>query len=97
MKYIIQVDVDGDIGADLEDHPEEIQELIGKWQAVNPMGMYFSLHQRRITILLEAPSEESFFEALHATWVATKEYPEVWPVMDVSEFPAMMQRLGMTR
>jgi hypothetical protein len=33
------------------------------------------------------------FEVLHDTWVITNSYPEVWPVADASEFPALMQRL----
>ena len=95
MRYIVQMDLAPNIGADLEAHPERIQEIIGKWQAHNPVGMYFSLTRRRVTIVLDAPNEDSFFEALHASWVATKSYPEVWPVVNAEEFPAIMQRLGM--
>ena len=95
MKYIVQMEVDPEAGAELEAHPEKLQEFMGLWQAKNPIGMYFSLHKRRVTIILEADSEDDFFEALHATWVLSKSYPEVWPVMPAEEFPAMMQRLGM--
>ena len=96
MKYIIQADVDPATGTQLEAQPEKIQELIGKWQALNPIGMYFSLHRRRLTIVVEASNEDSFFEALHATWVIAGSYPEVWPVAGADEFPNLMQRLGMT-
>ncbi len=95
MRYIVQIDVDPETGADLEAHPERIQEIIGKWQAHNPVGMYFSLTRRRITVVLDAPNEDSFFEALHASWVTAKSYPEVWPVVNAEEFPAIMQRVGM--
>jgi hypothetical protein len=96
VKYIIQADIDGETGIQIEAQPEKIQEIIGKWQALNPLGMYFSLHRRRLTIVVEVPSEDSFLEALHATWVWTKNYPEVWPVAGVDEFAGLMQRLGMT-
>jgi hypothetical protein len=36
------------------------------------------------------------FEALHNTWVVTKSYPEVWPVVDGQEFPSLLQRAGLT-
>jgi hypothetical protein len=95
MRYIIQIDLDPETGTDLEAHPERIQEFMGKWQAHNPVGMYFSLTKRRVTIVLDAPNEDSFFEALHASWVVTKSYPEVWPVVNAEDFPAIMQRVGM--
>ena len=94
MKYIIQADVDPETGAQLEARPDQIQDIMGKWQALNPLGMYFSLHRRRVTIVVDVPNEDSFFEALHATWVATKNYPEVWPVVDAGEFPSLLQRVG---
>ena len=96
MKYIIQVEVDPDIGTQLEGSPEKIQEMIEKWQALSPIGMYFSLTRRAMTVVLEADNEDVFFEALHATWVLAGSYPEVWPVAGVDEFPAIMSRLGLT-
>ncbi|MFQ5933286.1 MAG: hypothetical protein ACE5KI_01425 [Dehalococcoidia bacterium] len=96
MKYIVQVDVDAAVGAELEAHPENIQEIMGKWQAHNPIGMYFSLTQRRVTVILDVPNEDAFFEALHATWVLTKDYPQVWPVASAEEFPTLLQRAGVT-
>ena len=96
MKYIIQADVGGEIGAELEAHPDKLHEVVGKWQALNPIGMYFSLARRRFTVVVDVPNEDSFFEALHATWVATNSYPEVWPVVGADEFPGVMQRLGIT-
>lgn len=55
----------------------------------------FSPTRRAVTIILEADCEDSFFEALHATWIATKSYPEVWPVADVQAFPQILQRVGL--
>ena len=95
MKYIIQVEVDPDIGTELEGSPEKIQGMIEKWQALSPIGMYFSMTRRAITIVLEADNEDAFFEALHATWILAGSYPDVWPVADVDEFPALMSRLSM--
>lgn len=94
MKYIIQAELDAATGIDVEAQPEKIQELVGKWQALNPIGMYFSLTRRAITIILDAPNEDRFLEALHATWVLTNDYPDVWPVVDAEEFPALLQRIG---
>ncbi len=94
MKYIVQADVDPATGEELEANPQVIQEMIGAWQALNPIGMYFSLTERRLTIILEADNEDGFFEPLHKTWVATNSYPEVWPVADVEEFPQLLQRVG---
>lgn len=94
VKYIIQVEIDPETGADVEETPERIQEIIGKWQALNPIGMYFSLTRRSITIIVEAESEDAFFEPLHATWVMAMDYPDVYPVADADEFPQMMQRAG---
>ena len=94
MKYIVQVELDPETGIAVEGNPAEIQEFIGKWQALNPIGFYFSLTRRAVTIVVDLPNEDAMFEALHATWVFTKSYPDVWPVADVDEFPAIMQRLG---
>lgn len=94
MKYIIQVEVDPDTGTELEASPEKIQEVMGAWQALNPIGMYFALTRRAITVILEAANEDSFFEALHKTWVVTDNYPEVWPVAGAEEFPTLLKRAG---
>ena len=95
MKYIIQAEIDAETGVEVEANPEKIQELIGKWQALNPIGMYFSTTRRAITIIVDVPNEDAFFEALHATWVLTKDYPDVTPVATVDEFPALMKRAGL--
>jgi len=95
LKYIVQVEVDPEIGVQLEAEPQRIHEWIGKWQALNPIGMYFSLTRRAVTIIVDVPNEDAMFEALHATWVLTESYPDVVPVADASEFPSLMQRLGM--
>ncbi len=94
MKYIVQIEVDPETGAELEAVPVQIQESMGKWQALNPIGMYFSLTRRAVTIILDVPNEDAMFEALHNTWVVTKSYPEVWPVVDGQEFPSLLQRAG---
>lgn len=97
MKYLVQVEVDPELGVELEEEPRKIQEWIEAWRAFKPIGMYFSLARRSVTIVLEAPNEEAFFPALHATWVLTGDYPEVMPVVSVEEFPALLQRLGLAR
>lgn len=96
MKYIVQVEIDPDAGLDVEAQPDKIQELIGKWQALNPIGQYFGLTRRSITIIVDVPNEDAMFEALHATWVLAKDYPDVLPVADVDEFPQVLQRAGVT-
>jgi hypothetical protein len=96
MKYIVNVNISAEVGARLEANPAAIQEMVGNWQAHNPIGMYFSLASRRVTVILDAANEDAFFEALHATWVATESYPEVWPVADLEEFGGILQRLGLT-
>lgn len=94
MKYLIQAEIDPETGVEIEATPERIQEVIAKWQGVNPIGMYFSLTRRNITIIVDAESEDAFFEQLHATWVLTNDYPDVQPVADVDEFPQLLQRAG---
>ena len=96
MKYIIQAELDPEAGIDVEAQPDKIQEMIGKWQALNPIGMYFSLTRRAITIIVDVPNEDAIFEALHNMWVLTKDYPDVTPVAGVDEFPAILQRIGVT-
>ncbi len=95
MKYIVQVEIDPETGLEVEANPEKIQEWMGKWQALNPIGMYFGLTRRAVTIILDVPNEDAMLEVLRSTWVMTKSYPDVWPVGDASEFPAMMQRIGL--
>jgi hypothetical protein len=94
MKYIVQVEIDPSVGIQLEDNPEVIQALIAKWQAHEPIGQYFSLTRRTITVILEAEDEGAFFDALHATWRAAKTYPDVYPVADVEEFPDLLRSVG---
>ena len=96
MKYIIQVELDPEAGIEVEAHPETIQEFMGKWEALNPIGMYFCLTRRAVTIIVDVPNEDAMFEALHATWVATRSYPDVWPVVGAAEFPGILQRVGVT-
>jgi hypothetical protein len=94
MKYIVHIEIEPTAGNELEDNPQLIQELIAKWQAHDPIGLYFSLTRRAISVILEADNEDAFFEALHATWRATKTYPDVHAVADVGEFPEMLKRAG---
>ncbi len=94
MKYLIQIEIDGETGVEVEAEPDKIQEVVGRWQALNPIGMYFSMTQRAITIIVDVPNEDAFFEAPHATWVLTKSYPDVQLVADAEEFPTMLQRAG---
>ena len=96
MKYIIHGKIDPIAGLEVERNPKQIEELIGKWMALKPIGMYFSLSAREVTIIVEAPSEDAFFEPLHAFWVLAKTYPTVSPVASVDEFPKIMQRVGLT-
>ena len=94
MKYIIQVEVNPKVGGEVESNPAMIQEVMGAWRALNPIGMYFSMTRRAVTIILDANNEDDFFEALHKTWVMSKSYPSVTPVVGADEFPAMLQRVG---
>lgn len=94
MKYIIQAELDPETGIDVEAQPEEIEKMIGLWQALKPIGFYFSLTRRAVTVIVDVPNEDAIFEALHNMWVLTKDYPDVTPVASVEEFPQLMQRLG---
>jgi len=96
MKYIIRGEIDAEAGIEVEKNPKQIEEFVGKWQSLNPIGMYFSLTAREITIIVDAPNEDAFFEQLHDFWVLAKTYPTVRPVATVEEFPQIMQRVGMT-
>lgn len=94
MKYIVQIEIDPDAGDELESQPQDIQEIIDKFQALKPIGMYFSLTRRCVTVVVDVPNEDAMFEALHATWRNAKSYPDVWPVADVNEFPEILKRVG---
>ena len=96
MKYIVQIEIDPDMGAEFEEDPAGIQEFIEKWQVLNPIGMYFSLTRRAVTVIVDVPSEDSMFEVIHHTWLVTRSYPEIWPVADLEGFGSLMHRLGMT-
>jgi hypothetical protein len=93
MKYIVQSEIDPEIGAEMEAQPAKLEQWVGKWQALNPIGMYFSLTRRAVTIVVEVADEDALFDCLHATWVLTNSYPEVWPVVDVEEFPSVVKRV----
>ena len=72
MKYIVQVEIDPDTGVDVEAQPDKIQELMGKWQALNPIGMYLYTTRRAMTMIVDVPNEDALFEALHATHAGDK-------------------------
>jgi hypothetical protein len=95
MKYIIQVEIDPETGAQVEANMDKMQEWVGKWQKLNPIEMYFAITRRAITIILDVPNEDALLEVLQATWVLTNSYPEVWPVVRADEFPALVQRMGL--
>ena len=63
MKYIIQTEIDGITGLEIERQPEKIQEVVEKWQALKPLGIYFSLTRRAITVIVDVPNEDAMFEA----------------------------------
>ena len=94
MKYIVHIEIDPEAGAKMEANPENMQEWMGKWQALKPIGMYFAFTRRAATIILDVPNEDALLEVLHSTWVMTNSYPDVWPVVDASEFQAMQQRIS---
>lgn len=94
MKYVIQAEIDPETGIEVEARPDKIQEMVGKWQALKPIGMYFFTTRRAIAVIVDVPNEDALFEALHATWVLTKDYPDVSPVVGVDEFPALLKRIG---
>ena len=95
MKYIVQVEIDPETGTAVEGDPEQLQEWVGMWQALNPIGMYFAMTRRATTIIVDVPNEDALLEALHATWDLTRSYPDVWPVADVDEFGELAQRVGL--
>ena len=94
MSDIIEAEIDPETGLDVEAQPEKLQEMIGQWQALNRIGMYFALTRRAITITADVPNEDALFEALHGMWGLAKDYPDVWPVTSVEELPALLQRAG---
>ena len=96
MKYIVQVEIDADNNVEQEEGgPARIQEWIGKWQALDPIGMYFSLTRRSATIIVDVPNEDAIFEALYDTWLLVERYPKVTPVVSVEEFGSIMERIGL--
>ena len=95
MKYVVQVEIDPEAGESIEGDPATMQSVLGGWQALNPIGMYAALTRRALTIVVDVPNEDAMFEALHATWVGTGSYPEVWPVASMEEFPDLLRRVGL--
>lgn len=94
MKYIVPVEIDAEAGIEAEAHPDKIQEVIRKWEALNPLGFYLPLTRRAFVVIVDVPDEDAMFEALHATWVFAQSYPQVTPVVTLAEFPGLLQRIG---
>ena len=94
MKYIVQLEISGEVGIEVEAQPHKIQELVGKWQALNPIGMWFHTSRRAVTVVVDVPNEDAMFEALHASWVLFKDYPTVSAVVGGEEFPSLLKRAG---
>jgi hypothetical protein len=95
MQYIVHGEIDPEAGLEVEANPEKIQEWMGKWQALNPIGFYFGLTRRAYTIILDVPSEDAMFEAVYSTWAFAKSYPDILPVAEATEFPTLMKRVGL--
>ena len=93
MLYIIRTEVDPMTGVEIEGNPKDIEDMVGMWQKLNPVGMYFSMTEREMTVIVDVPNEDAFFEALHKTWVVAKTYPKVSPVADGSQFQSLLQRV----
>ena len=94
MKYIVQVEIDPETGIEIEANPKTLQELLEKWQALNPIGMYAYMDRRALTVIVDVPNEDAMFEALLATWITTKSYPRISPVVSMEELPELMRRTG---
>lgn len=92
MKYIVQMEIDPTTEVEVEVPSAKIQEWVGKWQALNPIGMYFCTTRRAVTVIVDVPNEDAMFEALHFSWLVTKAYPTVSPVVDGDQFPDLLQR-----
>ena len=94
MKYVVQMELPPEFAPEVEQTPQQMEEWIGKWQALNPIGMYFHLTRRAVTVIVDVPDEDALFEALYASWILGKTYPSVSAVADVSEFPKLLERVG---
>lgn len=92
MKYAIHGGVAPEVGAAIEDDPQQIQKMIGKWQELEPLGMWFSLTRRYFFVIVDVPNEDAFFGALATTWRTTNSYPTVEPLANVAEFPELLAR-----
>ena len=59
MKYLIQGEIAAENPVETEFGRARIEEWIGKWQALSPIGMYFTLTRRAYTIVVDVPDEDS--------------------------------------
>ena len=94
MIYIVQNEVSPEQGTAMESNRQAIQDLIGKWQALNPIGMYFAITRRAMANIVDAPNEDALLEVLHNTWVVTNSYLSVTPVATSERFGEMAQRVA---
>jgi hypothetical protein len=94
MIYIVQSEVSPEQGTAMESNRQAIQDLIGKWQALNPIGMYFAITRRAMANIVDAPNEDALLEVLHNTWVVTNSYLSVTPVATSERFGEMAQRVA---
>lgn len=92
MKYVVQIEIPAHNR--VEDDPEKVQSLVAAWQKLNPIGMYFSVARRSVTVIVDVPNEDAMFEAVFETWTTVEEYADINPVVGVDEFPALLQRTG---
>jgi hypothetical protein len=52
LKYIVHTEIDPETGAEMEAQPEKIQEWMSIWQSLRPIGMYFGLTRRAVTVIV---------------------------------------------
>ena len=60
IKYIVTSHINPEAAALLESQPQLIQGVVRKWQALNPMGICFSLAQLRTKVNMEVPAKTNF-------------------------------------
>ena len=95
MKYVVQGEIGAENVIETEVGRPRIEQWIGKWQALNPIGMYFNITRRAYTIVVDVPDEDALFDALYDSWVLTRSYPSVSPVVGLDEFGSIMKRVGL--
>ena len=74
MKYVVQMELPPEFAPEVEQTPQQMEEWIGKWQALNPIGMYFHLTRRAVTALPVSSLLRSIAATVH-------DYYEVKPIL----------------